>query len=83
MKKTTRQLANELRAERGLPPFYDSNNLRPWTPELQKALAADFEKNPDIETLARKYGRTQGAIKFQLNKLGLIEEPVRPRFFWK
>jgi hypothetical protein len=44
-----------------------------WTNELNELLINQFNENMPISQIANLHGRSSGAIKSRLNKLGLIE----------
>ncbi len=44
-----------------------------WTEEEENILTRYFKLDVDIPTIAERFGRTEGAIKARLAKLGLIE----------
>jgi len=44
-----------------------------WTDEEQAHLVESFESGSDIASLAETHGRTKGAIRSRLRKLGLID----------
>ncbi|MFG0250179.1 MAG: hypothetical protein ACF8OB_14925 [Phycisphaeraceae bacterium JB051] len=51
-----------------------NNAGKPWTESDDRHLSEAFEKDPTIHLLAQRYGRTEGAIKARLVRLGLIEK---------
>ena len=44
-----------------------------WTEEEQAHLVESFESGSDIASLAETHGRSKGAIRSRLRKLGLID----------
>jgi superfamily I DNA/RNA helicase len=58
---------------------YDVNEVRenhkdayrPWTPELDDKLAEMYRENAAVKKLAEHFGRTAGAIRSRIKKLGL------------
>jgi len=44
-----------------------------WTEEEQEHLVESFQSGSDIASLAETHGRTKGAIRSRLRKLGLID----------
>ena len=55
--------------QKSLPP----NAGKPWLPEEEEALLEGFDRGLSVADLARKHGRTVGAIRSRLMKLGRIE----------
>jgi len=45
-----------------------------WSPEEEARLVASFEKGVSQSDIAREHGRTSGAIRSRLKKLGLIAD---------
>ncbi len=56
--------------ENGLP----KNAGLPWTDEQRVALVEQFLSGQEIKVLAEVHGRTDGAIKSELKKQGLLQE---------
>lgn len=50
------------------------NAGRPWSEHEDKELLALFDSNISIEDIAKKHGRTRGAITSRLVRLGRIKE---------
>jgi hypothetical protein len=48
---------------------------KPWTPEQDDALRGRFAGGEKTSALAAHFGRTSGAIRARLVKLGLLESP--------
>lgn len=48
------------------------NAGKPWTEEEEKSLTVGFDQSVSFSELSKKHGRTQGAIKSRLLKLGKI-----------
>lgn len=53
-------------------PKKADNAGRSWSPEEDLQLKADYESGVDPKALAQRHGRTTGAIKSRLVKLGLL-----------
>jgi hypothetical protein len=52
------------------------NAYAKWTAEADSALASAFEGGASIKELAAEHGRTQGAIRSRLIKLGVLDDPA-------
>jgi len=50
-----------------------ANFGKPWSEGEDRALAAGFDAGSPMVELARKHGRTSGAIRLRLEKLGKVE----------
>ena len=50
-----------------------ANFGKPWSEGEDRALAAGFDAGSPMVELARKHGRTAGAIRLRLEKLGKVE----------
>ena len=44
-----------------------------WSPAEDAQLVASFKKSAAIKAMAKEHGRTRGAIRSRLRKLGLID----------
>lgn len=73
------EAANALRTATDTGPQSPEKSSKPsnaghaWPPEEDVRLLADFDAGVTPKELARKHGRTTGAIKSRLVKLGRIE----------
>jgi len=64
----SRELERDKRRQR-LP----ANFGKPWSEGEDRALTAGFDAGSALAELGRKHGRTPGAIRLRLEKLGKIE----------
>ncbi|MBT4129858.1 MAG: hypothetical protein HOL17_01385 [Gammaproteobacteria bacterium] len=48
------------------------NAGKPWTEELEQKLEQKFNKGDSVKELSIIFGRTEGAIKSRLHKMGLM-----------
>lgn len=46
------------------------NHNKPWLPEVEQELAADYENGASLKELVHIYGRTKKAIVGRLQKMG-------------
>lgn len=67
-KSSARSRKKQRKPRRTTPSAY-----QPWTNELDDELRQMFNAGTEIEVLATYFGRTPGAIRFRLQKLGLFE----------
>ena len=53
---------------------------QPWTADEEKQLKLLHRNGKAIHNIARRFGRTEGAINARLMKLGLIENPHKRQY---